>query len=95
MAPAVRGERLRYGGAVNAPMSDLAHGLAASPLFYDIPAEGLDYGAAMMVTMRAGAGEIFNAGCCGWVTGLIRGDAAVTTITRNVLNRFLDSAADR
>ena len=56
------------------------------PLFYDIP--NIEYGAAMMSAMTAGAGEVFNSGCCGWMDGLTRGDRVVTAVTKNVLDRF-------
>ncbi len=85
MAPAVRGEPpARHGGLIMAPleMPSKDHW----PLFYDI--ENLDYGAAMMSVMSAGAGEVFTAGCCGWMDGLTHNDFVVTTITKNVLDQF-------
>ena len=86
MAPAVRGEpKPRHGGMVMAPMTDMPS-KEHWPLFYDIP--NIEYGAAMMSYMTSGAGEVFNSGCCGWMDGLMCGDRVVTTITRNVLDRF-------
>jgi hypothetical protein len=46
-------------------------------------------GAGMIVSFRRGKGEVFHAGSCEWVAGLIRRDAAVMRVTRNVLERFL------
>ena len=93
MAPAARGEHNRHGALVNAPLEEMMGLLAVAPPFYDIPADALEYGAAMMSTMTAGAGEVFNAGCCEWVSGLIRHDEVVTRITKNVLDRFLSPGA--
>jgi len=46
-------------------------------------------GAGMIVCFRRGKGEVFHAGSCEWVAGLIRRDPAVMQVTRNVLERFL------
>ncbi len=89
MAPAARGEHSRHGAPMNAPLSDFRQVLAQEPFFYDLPDAAIERGAAMMATMTAGVGEVFNAGCCGWVSGLIHADPAVERITRNVLDRFL------
>ena len=89
MAPAARAERNRHGGAINAPLTDMQHGMAAAPPFYEVPYDAIERGAAMMVTMTSGLGEVFNAGCCNWVSGLIYHDPAVVQITRNVLDRYL------
>lgn len=43
----------------------------------------------MIVSFRRGAGEIFHAGSCEWVAGLLRRDAMVERVTANVLDRFL------
>ncbi|MEQ9260929.1 MAG: hypothetical protein RIG84_17720 [Roseovarius sp.] len=45
-------------------------------------------GSGMIVSWRRGAGEIFTAATCEWVAGLVRGDAQVERVTRNVLDRF-------
>jgi len=47
-------------------------------------------GSGMMVSFRKGLGEVFHAGSCEWVAGLLRHDAQVEQVTRNVLNRFLN-----
>lgn len=46
-------------------------------------------GSGMIVSFRRGKGEVFHAGSCEWVAGLMRRDAAVMQVTRNVLERFL------
>ena len=45
-------------------------------------------GSGMIVVFRKGAGEVFHAGSCEWVAGLLAGDGATQQVTRNVLNRF-------
>lgn len=49
-------------------------------------------GSGMVVSFEKGQGEVFCAGTCEWVNGLIESDFYVDRITRNVLDRFL--AAD-
>ena len=46
-------------------------------------------GAGMIVTFPRGCGEVFHAGSCEWVAGLLRGDAMVEKVTANVLRRYL------
>ena len=46
-------------------------------------------GSGMVVAFRRGLGEVFHAGSCEWVAGLLRGDPFVGTVTRTVLTRFL------
>jgi hypothetical protein len=46
------------------------------------------YGSGMIVNFRKGAGEVFTAGTCEWVAGLIDRDPFVDRITRTVLDRF-------
>lgn len=89
MAPAVRGEPMppRHGNFRMNPMTDIP-AKSVWPIFYDIPEECLEYGAAMMSVMTSGSGQVFNSGCCNWVTGLLREDKMVMTITKNVLDRF-------
>jgi hypothetical protein len=45
-------------------------------------------GSGMVVHFTRGAGEVFTAGTCEWVNGLIEGDVYTQQITRNVLDRF-------
>jgi hypothetical protein len=51
--------------------------------------EATKRGCGMIVHFRRGKGQVFQAGTCEWVTGLLRGDAMVEKVTRNVLDRFL------
>jgi len=46
-------------------------------------------GSGMMVAFKKGLGEVFHAGSCEWVAGLLRRDPQVETVTKNVLTRFL------
>ncbi|WP_315919692.1 N,N-dimethylformamidase beta subunit family domain-containing protein [Mesorhizobium sp. SP-1A] len=43
----------------------------------------------MIVNFPRGKGEVFHAGSCEWVAGLLRRDAMVEQVTTNVLDRFL------
>jgi hypothetical protein len=43
----------------------------------------------MIVSFSRGTGEVFHAGSCEWVAALLRRDAMVERVTRNVLTRFL------
>ncbi|MGE0008952.1 MAG: hypothetical protein AB7S92_25680 [Parvibaculaceae bacterium] len=43
----------------------------------------------MIVHFHRGRGEVFHAGTCEWVAGLLRRDEMVARVTRNVLDRFL------
>jgi hypothetical protein len=45
-------------------------------------------GSGMVVHFSRGKGEVFTAGTCEWVNGLIEGDVFTQRITRNVLDRF-------
>jgi N,N-dimethylformamidase beta subunit-like, C-terminal len=45
------------------------------------------YGSGMIASFHKGKGEVFNAATTEWVHGLMCRDAAVETITRNVLER--------
>ncbi len=47
-------------------------------------------GNGMMVAFKKGRGEVFHAGTCEWVAGLIDRDPFVERITRNVLDRFCE-----
>ena len=61
----------------------------------DTAQESLDKaarGSGMIVNCKKGKGEIFNAGSCEWVSGLIEHDAYTEIITRNVLDRFINTA---
>ncbi|NOD93768.1 hypothetical protein GS636_13335 [Ruegeria sp. HKCCD4884] len=45
-------------------------------------------GNGAVIYWQRGLGEVFTAGTCEWVMGLVRQDRQVEQITRNVLNRF-------
>jgi hypothetical protein len=55
--------------------------------------EKMRRGSGMIVNFRKGKGEVFTAGTCEWVAGLIDRDPFVERITRNVLDRFTKGAA--
>lgn len=52
--------------------------------------EKVRYSNGMIVNFRRGKGEVFHAGTCEWVAGLLRKDAMVERVTANVLNRYLN-----
>jgi hypothetical protein len=51
--------------------------------------EATKRGCGMIVHFRRGEGEVFHAGTCEWVAGLLRSDEMVIKVTRNVLDRYL------
>ncbi|ESX58093.1 hypothetical protein X759_36580 [Mesorhizobium sp. LSHC420B00] len=51
--------------------------------------EKLKRGCGMIVNFKLGKGEVFHAGSCEWVAGLLRNDSMVERVTCNVLNRYL------
>jgi hypothetical protein len=51
--------------------------------------ERVKRGSGMIVNFAHGRGEIFHAGSCEWVAGLLRQDPQVERVTRNVLDRYL------
>ena len=50
--------------------------------------EKMRRGSGMIVNFQCGKGQVFTAGTCEWVAGLIDRDPFVERITRNVLDRF-------
>jgi hypothetical protein len=65
----------------------------AETLYGDPSDENLEkvrYSNGMVVNFPKGKGEVFHAGSCEWVAGLLRRDAMVERVTANVLDRFLD-----
>ncbi|MFG2045590.1 N,N-dimethylformamidase beta subunit family domain-containing protein [Dactylosporangium sp. NPDC048998] len=54
--------------------------------------EKMKRGSGMIVNFIRGEGEVFNAGSCEWVAGLLRQDPMVERVTCNVLNRYLGRA---
>lgn len=64
----------------------------AETLFGEASEANLDKvkrGNGMIVNFPRGKGEVFHAGSCEWVAGLLRQDAMVERVTRNVLDRYL------
>jgi hypothetical protein len=51
--------------------------------------EKLRRSSGMIVTFPKGRGEVFHAGTCEWVAGLIDRDPYVERVTRNVIERYL------
>jgi hypothetical protein len=92
MTPAVVGEHDKWKGEVplGAPIWEMTELI---DVVYDgSPPEYMRdkrYGAGMIATFEKGAGTVFNAGTCEWVSGLIHKDYFTETITRNVLEKFL------
>ncbi len=63
----------------------------AETLYGEATPDALDRvarGSGMIVSFPKGKGEVFHAGTCEWVAGLIDGDPVVERITRTVLDRF-------
>ena len=52
--------------------------------------EKVKRGNGMIVNFPRGKGEVFHAGTCEWVAGLLRRDAMVERVTANVLDRYLN-----
>ena len=55
----------------------------------DANLEKVKRGNGMIVNFPKGKGEVFHAGSCEWVAGLLRQDAMVERVTANVLDRYL------
>ncbi|MGV8935551.1 MAG: N,N-dimethylformamidase beta subunit family domain-containing protein [Allorhizobium sp.] len=53
--------------------------------------EKVKRGSGMIVNFKRGAGEVFHAGTTEWVAGLLRCDPMVEMVTKNVLDRALDT----
>jgi hypothetical protein len=47
----------------------------------------------MIVHFPKGKGEVFHAGSCEWVAGLLRRDPMVERVTKNVIERYLKAGA--
>ncbi|MBP1860608.1 N,N-dimethylformamidase beta subunit family domain-containing protein [Rhizobium herbae] len=65
----------------------------AETLYGDASDENMEkvrYSNGMIVNFKRGKGEVFHAGTCEWVAGLLRKDAMVERVTANVLNRYLN-----
>jgi hypothetical protein len=64
----------------------------ASTLYHNDGPEAVDKvkrTSGMIVNFSRGKGEVFHAGSCEWVAGLLRRDPMVELVTRNVLDRYV------
>ncbi|MGD9914951.1 MAG: N,N-dimethylformamidase beta subunit family domain-containing protein [Rhizobiaceae bacterium] len=64
----------------------------ADTLYHDPSPAGVERvrrGSGMIVNFPKGQGEVFHAGSCEWVAGLLRRDEMVERVTANVLDRYL------
>ncbi|HHZ10703.1 MAG TPA: hypothetical protein GX405_18190 [Rhizobiales bacterium] len=72
-------------------------GRFAAETLYGTPSdenlEKVKRGNGMIVNFPRGKGEVFHAGSCEWVAGLLRRDPMVEQVTNNVLGRYLGAAA--
>jgi hypothetical protein len=69
---------------------------SAETLYGEVTGDTLDKvkrGNGMIVNFAKGRGDVFHAGTCEWVAGLLRKDAMVEKVTRNVLDRYLGQSA--
>lgn len=48
-----------------------------------------EYGSGMVASFTKNNGEVFCAGTCEWVVGLIKRDTFTEMITKNVLDKFI------
>ncbi|EXL02315.1 N,N-dimethylformamidase beta subunit family domain-containing protein [Aquamicrobium defluvii] len=51
--------------------------------------ERVKRGCGMIVNFPMGKGEVFHAGSCEWIAGLLKEDPMVEKVTMNVLNKYL------
>lgn len=82
-------EKDEAGQILNAPKIELDGLFESAPAMYPVSEADLTRGSSMIGVCKKGSGEIFNAGCCEWVSGLIKKDFFVEQVTRNVLDRYL------
>ena len=104
MIPSVLGEEDRWGvplgggvpvdPATGLPEMDLDAWLGGRGLGVETARSPYDwqYAAGMMATFTSGDGEVFNAGTCEWVLGLMTADPFVERITHNIFDRFAPGA---
>jgi hypothetical protein len=69
-------------------IAEMLHGDAS-----DENLEKVRYSNGMIVNFKRGRGDVFHAGTCEWVAGLLRRDAMVERVTANVLDRYLNRQA--
>lgn len=61
----------------------------------DANLERVKRGCGMIVNFPKGKGDVFHIGSTEWIVGLIRQDAMVERVTRNILDRYLGQVTDR
>lgn len=86
----MRNKGVSYGVLMKALMTGDLSGLGGEAPTAEDAFSGLR-GSGMMVHFKKGKGEVFHAATCEWVSGLQKRDAATERVTRNVLNRFIQS----
>lgn len=94
LAPGAQAEEIDHGhpvgiyfyGDTYADARELASDLNLEPTPENL--EKLIYGNAAITYMKKGQGEVFAAGTCNWVIGLLERDPFVERLTKNVLDRF-------
>ena len=83
-------------GAENRFLSD-EDGRFSAEVLYGSPSdenlEKVKRGCGMIVNFPKGRGEVFHIGSTEWIAGLIREDAMVERVTRNILDRYLAASA--
>lgn len=57
--------------------------------------ERVKHGCGMIVHFPKGKGEVFHVGSTEWIAGLLRQDAMVERVTRNILDRYLATSEDK
>ncbi|KAL2848175.1 hypothetical protein BJY01DRAFT_246500 [Aspergillus pseudoustus] len=94
MRPATFGERDLSGGRepIGGPLREVEQVIKLGYEGFDLPEYLQDraYGSGMVASFTKGAGEVFCAGTCEWVAGLIRRNEFTELITKNVLDKFSD-----
>ena len=74
-------------------------GRFVAEIYYGTPSdanmEKVKRGCGMIVNFPKGNGEVLHIGSTEWIVGLIRKDAMVERVTRNILDRYLAKSADR
>ncbi|KAM0082291.1 hypothetical protein ACKRZS_005547 [Fusarium odoratissimum] len=98
MCPAVFGEVDVSGGRepVGGPVADVFGVLQLCYEGQELPEylKDREYGSGMVASFTREDGEVFCAGSCEWVSGLIHKDVFTEIITRNVLDKFTGRKKD-
>ncbi|KAL4795057.1 hypothetical protein BDV19DRAFT_379169 [Aspergillus venezuelensis] len=93
MCPATLGERDISGGRepIGGPFREVAEVMEIGHEGYELPEylKDREYGSGMVASFTKEKGEVFCAGTCEWVAGLIHRDEFTELITKNVLNKFI------